>query len=268
MATINFKEILTTNSLDEGRIITNENIRTVYTSFNDLLNYVDLETKSIQGINKIDVFTVTNPNVASLNKVINTNGVVYAKGGISTDNDISGYSLVISGDDTQTDPVLNLQKGNAALGNRNSKHLVNGLCEFNGRFVQTVMIKTNAHLESSYVSPGVETSGTEKVAVISTNSNSILILDFTGYTTSTHISNFRISTTDAVQGQIVHIIVKKTSTPTNIVLKNNNIICPTLASQSNFNGINFTNNYQSAKFLFDGQNWILIDLFGATIISA
>lgn len=256
-----------------SRIIINQNFSVLSDAINNLSTYVNISDKTISNIEKLTVKRGTSNITETL---FDTNGSISVGGNIVASGAISATSITLTNGQT-------ISNGDITISSSSSNLINNGNLLLDGEFVQTDA--TSASVDASNELYFSNTNTTNLIY----NGNTAIAgkVDLTGRSVITlSWSNF-VATNDSQY--YLHRILLKTLPTTRvgqrilIIAKiNEDLTLPHYSSeQSGYwvlrdtlaysdgnpisTGIKFTKSYQTAELIFDGLNWLILNVNGATI---
>jgi hypothetical protein len=210
---------------------------------------------------------------------INTNGSVYAGGNITANKAFQSKSVIVENDVTINSGSLTMNSENSVLtcpgkfilGGELVMSDFNSSAIINASYVQTWETSSSSNLivqitDGSYVKKDASVSGTIVGGLLSLQGRSGVILDWSSYgSDSQHmLDTIMLDTAGITVGHKLLVIAKLGSNTSVHTFK---LVPNTIAYPSGkvLNGINFTESYNTVELIFDGTNWIVVNLLGAVL---
>lgn len=264
------------NNIAASRPTINQNFQLLADALNTLMTYLDPATQQIAGIRSINVTSSDQPVTDTL---ITTNGSINAGGNIIANRLIQAKNAIIENDVT-------INKGSLIMNSENSrldcagKFILGGefiMSDFgsssiiNASYIQTWETSNSSNLiiqtqTGAYAKKDPSISGTIVGGLLSAVGRSGIIIDWGLYGSDPqHILDVvMIDTAGISAGHTLKIIAKLGNNSGGHTFK---IAPETIAYPAGqvLKGINFTTTYDTVELIFDGVNWVPINLKGAIL---
>lgn len=276
MPEVRMTPILGGENIASSRLSIINNFEVLASAINNMQTYLDIDALELNGIQKLNVYKGDSNTPLANEYLINTNGSVAIKGNTDITGKVtSGTGKFLSG--------LELSSGNFTLSSSNSILSLNGDLVLGGELVLKDMeldgyipsyskayFQNAASSGENLLITDPDTFATIGGIVYMKGRNS-LVLDWSQYSSSNPsyaLYQVLIQSSNLTNvlriGQVVDIIVK-VSDGTDFYLLGDTLICPEYASGA-FD-VKFDANYQSVRVVWDGTNWVILNLNGAVLVA-
>jgi len=263
-------------NMSKSRLTLVNNFDVLASVINEIQDYVDIDNLKLTGLETLNVFKGDSTTSVPNEYLINTNGSILARGNADITGKVTaGTGKFLTG--------LELSIGNFVMSSANSVLNLSGdfLCggelvlkdfELDGyipAYSQTYFQNAASSGEKLLIT---NTLGTANIGgKVSMKGRNSLVLDWRNYASGTpstalyQIELMSSTTTNALRiGQIVDVMAKATDTVSvDFYVLGTTLVYPEYASGA-FN-VKFTKNYQSMRVIWDGTNWVILNLEGAVI---
>lgn len=272
---IEITEISGFDTIAASRIVLNQNFSKLKGAIDDIQTYINTSDKAISGIQSLNI-KKGDTNVTDT--LITTNGSGAFGGNISAGGSITGNTI-------NSAAGINLTSGNILLNSANSKLINKGDTILSREIVLNDFTSSAASVadelyfaNSSGTSNLIYSGNTAVAGWVSLLGRSAIILDWTNFVSVAdaqfYLHRLKLRATGNSVGQTVKIIAKINEDVVLPLHSNDEgygyfLLRDTLAYTTGNpinNGICFTKSYQSVDLCFDGTNWLITNLYGATLV--
>lgn len=269
---IRITEILGTDSVPTFKDIVNNNFIKISEAIDNYSEILDLDGKSI----KIDNIVVKNGIKNTTDTLIETNGSILSGGNITCAGSLSGSGLKIRNGVIQTNNNISLSSTSSVLTNMGNTIL-------DGELILSDM--TSSIIDASNELTYRNNQGTNNLVIvdnqtvggkISSTGRSVLIIDWSKFLDNDPQFYLKSVLLDRPvnekTGQILKIISKINEDIALPIIDGTmgySILKDTLAYTTTNpinKGIFFTKSHQSVELIFNGMNWNILNIYGATVI--
>lgn len=272
---IEITEILGSDSIAQSRIVLNQNFNILKNSINSISDYVNIADRTITGIQKL---TVKKGETNITETLIDTNGSGSFGGNISVTGNITVNSLLTSNG-------VNVSGGNISLNSSTSKIINKGNLELDGELVLTDFNSSSidasnelTFIPSQSVNNLIYSGNTAIAGKVDLTGRSVVTLAWTNFVNTSdsqyYLHRIKLETPNtAIVGQRVLIIARINedvtlphylSEPTGYWIVEDTLSFTT--GNPITTGIKFTATGQSCELIFDGLNWLILNVYGAVVV--